>query len=131
MRILDTDTCIEILRGNAVVIDRGAAVDDDVATTWINAAELHYGAAKSIAPRDNHALVDRFLDTLRLIGLDRGSARVFGDTKALLQRAGVGIADADLFIGCAALAHGATVVTGNTRHFERIPGIALEDWIRG
>ena len=130
MRILDTDTCIEILRGNAAVIERRATLDDDVATTWINAAELHFGAAKSIAPHDNHALVERFLDTLDVIGLDRGSARVFGDTKALLQRAGVGIADADLFIGSAALAHGATVVTGNTRHFEGIPGLVLEDWIR-
>jgi tRNA(fMet)-specific endonuclease VapC len=131
VRILDTDTCVEILRGNDGVIERRATVEDDVTTTWITAAELHYGAAKSIAPHANHGLVERFLDSLDILGLDRTAARIFGDTKALLLRAGLGLADADLLIGAVALAQRATVVTGNTGHFERIPGLLLEDWIRG
>jgi len=47
VRILDTDVCIEILRGNQKVIERRAATPDDVATTWITACELSYGAEKS------------------------------------------------------------------------------------
>lgn len=34
----------------------------------------------------------------------------------------------DLLIGCAALAHDATVVTRNTQHFRLIPGLKLENW---
>ena len=61
MKILDTDTCIAILRGVGHVIERRAAEPDDVATTWVTAAELYFGAAKSAAPERNRPLVDKFL----------------------------------------------------------------------
>jgi tRNA(fMet)-specific endonuclease VapC len=48
-----------------------------------------------------------------------------------LERQGQRLADGDLFIGAIAVARGATVVTGNRRHYQRIPGVAIEDWIRG
>ena len=62
--------------------------------------------------------------------LDEVAARLFGEAKALLERKGQRLADADLLIGAMAAARGATVVTGNTRHVERFPGVALEDWMR-
>ena len=130
MRILDTDTCIAILRGNRAVIERRAAISDDVVTTWITAAELFYGAAKSIAPENNRSVVTKFLTTLPILGLDEASVQIFGEAKALLERQGQRLADADLFIGAIAAARRGTVVTGNRRHYERIPGVSIEDWIR-
>ena len=44
MKILDSDIYIKILRGNGKVIDKRRAVTDNVATTWITAPELVYGA---------------------------------------------------------------------------------------
>lgn len=131
MKVLDTDTCIEILRGNATVIARRAETDDAVATTWVSAAELAYGAAKSRAPEDNTTLVVDFLATLPVLGLDLPAVLHFGAIKARLERAGEILADADLFIASIALANGASVVTGNQHHYERIEGLRLEDWIRG
>ena len=131
MKLLDTDTCIAILRGNETVIERRVATDDDVVTTWITAAELYFGAAKSIAPEKNRALVIDFLATLPVLGLDAASVQVFGEAKALLERLGQRVADADLFIGAIAAAKKATVVTDNKRHFARIPGVTIEDWICG
>ncbi len=131
MKLLDTDTCIAILRGNETVIERRAATEDEVVTTWITAAELHYGAAKSVAPEKNVALVKSFLGTLPVFGLDEASAQIFGEAKALLERQGQRLADADLFIGAIAASNRATVVTGNKRHYNRIPGVIVEDWIRG
>jgi len=128
--LLDTDTCIAILRGNDAVIARRAASNDEVATTWISAAELQYGAAKSKAPEDNRALVKAFLATLRVLGLDHASTQIFGEVKASLEQRGQRLADADLLIGAIAAANHAIVVTGNRRHYARIPGITLEDWIR-
>jgi predicted nucleic acid-binding protein len=55
----------------------------------------------------------------------------FGRTKAQLESAGLRIADADLLIASVAMAHGAALVTGNRRHYDRISGLPLEDWIRG
>lgn len=130
MKLLDTDSCIAILRGNAAVVERRAAVADDVATTWITAAELYYGAAKSTAPEKNRALVTSFLATLPILGLDQASVQIFGEAKALLERQGRRVADADLFIGAIAVVQRAAVVTGNRRHYERIPGVTIENWMR-
>jgi tRNA(fMet)-specific endonuclease VapC len=130
LKLLDTDTCIAILRGNEAVIERRAATSDDVVTTWITAAELYYGAAKSKALEKNRALVKSFLTTLPVLGLDEASVPIFGEAKALLERHGQRLADADLFIGAIAVAKRATVVTGNLRHYERIPGVTIENWIR-
>ena len=131
MKILDSDVCIEILRGNHNVIEKRRTVGDDVATTWITASELAYGAAKSRDPERNTTLVADFLATLPIVGLDLPSALEFGRRKANLERAGMRIADADLLIAAIALARGASVVTGNRKHYERIDGLRTEDWIRG
>lgn len=131
MKILDTDVCIEILRGNEKVIERRREVDDDIATTWITASELAYGAEKSSASDRNLTLVTEFLGTLPILGLDLTSALEFGRSKARLERAGMRLADADLLIAAITLANGASLVTGNRRHYERIENLRIEDWIRG
>lgn len=130
MKVLDTDTCIAILRGQERVIERRTREIEEVATTWMTAAELHFGAAKSIDPDGNRALVDEFLATLPVLSPGPASAWVFGEAKALLQRMGTPVADADLIVASIALAEEATVVTRNLRHFARVPGLQVEDWIR-
>jgi len=130
VKVLDTDTCIEILRGNAVVIARRRAVTDSVATTWVTAAELYYGAARSSAPEKNHEAVSELLSAQPVLGLSDTAARAFGEVKASLERQGRRLADADLLIASIAIAHGAEVVTGNRKHYGRIPGLVVEDWIR-
>jgi predicted nucleic acid-binding protein len=64
-----------------------------------------------------------------VLGLDGAAVQVFGTTKALLERQGQRLDDADLFIGAIAVAQNATVVTRNRRHYERIPGLTIENWI--
>ena len=128
--MLDTDTCLEILRGNRTVIDRRAATFDEVTTNWITAAELYFGAARSQDPEKNRVLVTEFLGTIEVIGIDIVASRIFGDTKAALQTVGQPVPDADIFIGAIAIARDAVLVTGNTRHFGRFPGLRLENWIR-
>lgn len=131
MRILDTDVCIEILRGNQQVIERRAAIIDVVATTWITACELSYGAEKSRHRNANAPLVTSFLATLPVLGLNLAAAEHFGRTKSQLESAGLRVADADLLIASVAMAGAATLVTGKRRHYDRITGLPVEDWIRG
>jgi tRNA(fMet)-specific endonuclease VapC len=59
-----------ILRGNLRVIERRRRTPDAVATTWITAGELAYGAAQSRASEPNRALVEVFLATLPILELD-------------------------------------------------------------
>jgi len=121
---------VEILRGNQAVITRRAAISDVVATTWITAAELYFGAAKSLAPNENRHLVGAFLGTVMCMDLNDPAAQRFGAIKADLERAGSAVADADVLIAAIALANDAVLVTGNRKHFARIPGVKIEDWIR-
>lgn len=130
VKVLDTDVCIEILRGNVRVIKHRRRIPDEVVTTWITACELAYGAAKSRNPEANQALVFAFLATLPVLGLDQRAARYFGQIKADLEHAGNILADADLLIAAITLAQGAQLVTGNRRHYERIAELSIEDWIR-
>lgn len=130
MRVLDTDVCIELLQGNTHVIDQRAAVDDDAATTWMTAAELYYGAERSSAPGHNRRLVARFLETVPLLHGRESAAREFGVIKAVLEKLGQRLADADLIIAATCLAFDAVLVTGNVAHFSRVPGLHVENWIR-
>ena len=130
MRVLDTDVCVELLRGNEAVIERRKATLDRIATTWITAAELYYGAARSAAAEENRLLVTRFLAPLRILGLDGTVVERFGALKASLERQGRRLEDFDLLIAALTLTRGAVLVTGNRRHYDRVPGLDLEDWVR-
>lgn len=128
MKVLDTDTCIAIIRGDHHVISRRAADPDLMATTWINVGELFYGARKSRRPAEGHKRTLAFLQTLPVLGLDAEASDHFGRIKAELEARGEPVADADLWIASIALGHGAPVVTGNLKHYERIDGLHVEDW---
>lgn len=103
---------------------------DSVATTWITACELAYGAANSQDPLHNQALVTTFLATLPMLDFNLLAAELFGRYKANSRRDGMTVADANLLIAALTMAQGATLVTGNIRHYARIPDLHLEDWIR-
>ncbi len=111
------------------MIARRLQVDDDVVTTWITAGELFYGAAKSRDPVGNKVLVERFLETLVVLPMESFCAQFFGVIEAALEAEGRRLADADLWIGAVSRANRATVVTGNVRHFSRIPEILIENWM--
>jgi tRNA(fMet)-specific endonuclease VapC len=131
MFLLDTDTCVEILRGNDRVIANRRAVYAPVVTTEITASELFYGAAKSKDPAANRQVVLEFLRTLQVLPISIAGAQFFGGFKAQLQAAGNLIPDADLWIASISRTLRAKIVTGNTRHLSRVPGVECVDWIRG
>lgn len=52
------------------------------------------------------------------------------DIYADLHKRGLLIGDADILIAATALVHGYAVATNNERHFQRIPGLQLENWLK-
>ena len=66
---------------------------------------------------------------LPVLPFDGAAARWYGEVRAELEHRGTPLADADLRIGAIALARGLTVVTGNVRHFQRIPNLVVENWL--
>jgi tRNA(fMet)-specific endonuclease VapC len=102
-------------------------------TSSITVGELIYGAYR--LPRRTSALLDA-IDSVILprhvvLPFDEVAARRYGELRAELEQQGTLVGDADLRIAAIALSGGLTVVTGNTRHFEKIPGLRLENWLEG
>ncbi len=129
MIIIDTDICIYILRGNTRVIEQRRKIADQVAISFMTAAELFYGAEKSANPSKNKNLVEQFLLTVATIESSRDIMHRFGKLKASLEAEGLPLADADLLIAATTLETADLLVTGNTKHFNRIEGLKLENWI--
>ena len=128
MRILDSDHCIELLRGRLDVRGRVAA-DELLGVTSITVGELVYGARRSVQAERNLARIEVLLSTILVLSFDEGAARRFGSLKAQLERTGSRLADLDLQIAAICLEADATLVTHNSRHFNHIAGLAQEDWL--
>lgn len=101
---------------------------DNIAICVITAAELYYGAYNSNRVTENLARAEFFIAQLPVLSLNDNTLRCFGELKAQLRKTGQPIADFDLLIASVSLAEGLILVTNNTRHYERIPGIQLENW---
>lgn len=126
--ILDTDHCIAILRGQLDIANR-LAPGEPVFITAISVSELVYGAQKSTRPEYHTEQVETLLQGATVLPLDQSAATTFGKFKAQLQRDGNLIADPDLYIASIALTRHLPIATHNQRHFDRIPNLALTDWI--
>lgn len=128
MILLDTDICIDILRGNSHLIQQRETYNDDVAICFMTVAELFYGVYKSANVAKNASVVEAFLATVGVIESDHEIETRFGELKAKLSARGITVADADLLIASTTLERCTHLVTGNSRHFEMIPGLQIWNW---
>jgi tRNA(fMet)-specific endonuclease VapC len=129
--LLDTDTCIYLLEDKAPGITERLRNlgPEDVGTTAITAAELHYGAQHSARTAQNLARVEIFLRFLPQLPFDASCARHYGELKQSLASSGNLIGPMDLLIAATALAHDATLVTNNIGEFGRVLGLRTENWL--
>jgi tRNA(fMet)-specific endonuclease VapC len=99
------------------------------ATTSVNLGELLYGAAK----RDSESLTRRVHEVVSsattIVPFDEGAAEVYGELRVRLEREGRRLDEPDLRIASIALSRELTLVTGNVRHFARVPGLQVENWL--
>ncbi|HVT14827.1 MAG TPA: type II toxin-antitoxin system VapC family toxin [Thermoanaerobaculia bacterium] len=96
-------------------------------TSAVSIGELFRGAFRS-ADSNLHLqnIESRVLPAVTVLPYDVAVARVYGQIHSQLAGAGKNLADADLQIAATAIHHGLELVTGNLRHFERIPGLRLQ-----
>ena len=128
--LLDTNMVIYIQRGVPSVLSRlnelGA---DHVALSSIVAAELAYGVEKSANKERNRKVLSLFLSEVRVLPWTHDAMWHFALHQHVLRQSGQMIGELDLLIACQALALDAVCVTNNTREFERIKGLKLENWV--
>ena len=130
MILLDTDICIELLRGNSQVIDKRQGYEEKVAISFMSVAELFYGAEKSDNTGKNNRLIEEFLLTIEVIHSDLEILKKIGELKTVLGTGGNILADADILIAATTLAKCNMLITGNVNHFRRIEELKIENWIR-
>lgn len=129
MILFDTDTCVEILRGNKKITDHLKSVQDEIAVSFITVAELYYGAEKSNNVEKNITGIEKFLMAFLIIESSIEIEQRFGKIKSQLGKEGKTISDADIFIASTCLENCDRLITGNIKHYERIKELKIENWI--
>lgn len=129
--MLDTDTCIYLKNRRPPGIEERFRTLQygEVVMSLITYGELCNGAKKS---RESVAA----MENLRLLGkrvpvqpMAISTAEVYADIRSFLEKEGMIIGGNDLWIAAHALTLNLILVTNNTREFDRIPGLKIENWV--
>lgn len=133
--MLDTNICSFIMREQpeAVIrrLEQTVLRNHRIVVSAITYAEMRFGAiGKKASPR-HVRLVDAFCSRLdAVLAWDRAAVDATTNIKAVLAAAGTPIGPNDTAIAGHAIAAGAILVTNNTREFERVTNLILEDWVK-
>ena len=84
MILLDTDICIELLRGNKRVLEERQKCEDSVAISFMTVGELYYGAERSSNRLKNTDIIDQFIISVQVLSTDFDILKKFGELKARL-----------------------------------------------
>ena len=129
MFLLHTDTVIYIMKGNAnVQKNLRQHINDSISISVTTLMELYYGAYKSEKISANLVKIKTLEQSIETISIGLESTEIFGLLRAQLEASGNRLDDFDLIIASCAMANNLTLVTNNTKHFERIDGLKLENW---
>ena len=94
----------------------------------VTVMELRYGAYNSNKSQENLVAVNNFLKKVKTVPFAE-SIDIFCQEKVRLKKLGKKLEDFDLLIGSSAKAKGLIMVTDNVKHFDRIEGIIIENWV--
>jgi tRNA(fMet)-specific endonuclease VapC len=129
--MLDTNICIYIIKNRPQSVkERFRAYHiGELCISSITVSELMYGAYKSQHIEKNLKAIEAFLLPFEIVEYDYNAAVAYGQIRATLEKKGQGIGGMDMQIAGHALALDMVVVTNNTKEFQRIEGLALENWV--
>lgn len=128
--MLDTNVCIDYLKGNSNNIrDRIiSAPDDTLCISAITFSELMFGVENSSNREKNLVALNFFLLKIDIVPYDDQAAAAYGEIRKQLKQKGNLIGGMDMLIAAHARASDAILITHNTREFNRVRGLRIEDW---
>jgi len=128
--LLDTNVCIFLFKNKYSIGEKLKQIGglDNCSISEITLAELKFGAELSENKNYNASLVNNFSKEITVLPI-LNSLDVFAKEKARLKKSGSLIDDFDILIGCSAIANGLIMVTDNEKHFHRLNGIIVENWV--
>lgn len=127
--LLDTNVCIDVMRGREEVIARLRSMSpDDCAVSTVSMFELEAGARKSRDPQVELQKVSLLCDTLNVLPWNESAAKAAARIRVDLEADGRKIGAYDTLLAGHALALGLVWVTDNVKEFTRVEGLLLENW---
>ena len=128
--LLDTNSCVFLMKNIASVVERyKACKESGIVISSITAAELYYGVFNSEAPNKNGVNLAKFLIGVGVLEFDSAAAMEYGRIRSILRKRGKPIGPMDMLIVAHAKSKGLVIVTDNTREFERVDGLEIENWL--
>lgn len=128
--LLDTNVCISLLRGNRdVAYKLIEAGEGSCYLSVITLYELMFGAYNSNHEQREIGKVKEFVNRFPIVSL-LDSAEEYALRKTRLRAAGIMIDEFDLLIAATALSGNYILVTDNVKHFQRIEGLRIENWVK-
>jgi len=127
--MLDTNICIYLIKNRSeMLLNRMSLLrTGEMGVSVVTVAELQYGVSKSENRKRNQAALEAFLLPIEIAEVTVDVTVVYGQVRAELEKKGRPIGPLDMFIAAHALSLDVPLVTNNTREFERVQGLRLED----
>lgn len=127
--MLDTNTCIFIIKKDEKVLHHLKNIDfKEIYISSITLAELEYGVAKSDYIEKNKKALKDFISNFHILSFDENAANEYGKIRAYLENNGNTIGAMDMLIAAHAKSENLILVTNNTKEFNRVQGLQIEDW---
>ena len=132
MYLLDTNMLSEIIKKNPnqnFITKLGTVPSPTIFTATICVMELRFGAMKRGNPSDFWQRIEQqILSKVRILDFSYNEAMKAGELLHQLYSMGQPIGLEDVMIGSIALCNSLTIVSANTKHFGKIPGLQVENW---
>jgi tRNA(fMet)-specific endonuclease VapC len=121
------------MRGYPLILERIKRIrPTDLSLAAVTLAEIWYGIEKSpLKKKERRKKIDRICFMLEIHPFDESAAARYGSLRAQLEKKGVPISERDLQIAAIALSRGLCLVTHNTKEFNRVEKLEVEDWAIG
>lgn len=131
MYMLDTNTCIYVLKKHSDELRQKFNATPDIAISSVVYAELCYGIENSDSPKKapRWQQLEQFTQGLQIIAWDKQAAKHYGAIRAFLRQQGTPIGNNDLLIAAHAVSLNKVIVTNNVREFNRVPNLIVENWL--
>jgi len=125
--LIDSDVVADALKGKLEAVRLLTTLEPDgLAISLITYGEIYEGILYSKDPTASERVFGLFLRRVTVLTLTRPIIRRFAQLRGELRVAGTLIGDFDLLIASTAIQHQLTLLTNNTKHFQRVPGLALQ-----
>ena len=133
MYLFDTDVLSQVLKPAplpSLLARLAVLLPEQQFTSAITVGEMVCGEYHSTRPEYFlRRLEERVWPNVRVLAFDGKAGERYGQLRAELERAGLPLAELDMRIAATALVNDLTVVTGNVRHFGRVSGLSVENWL--